>query len=234
MNIPLEPQEQMTVGKRISGVLFNDPQAAFADIGEQTRWLPPLLIISAVNFLCTAAAIPKIKEFAIYTFEQQAQAAPEMAAAATADMVVNAAVIGALLAGLFSPVIMCLLFAGLLKLFNLFSGEPTQFRRFFAITVYSYFPILIGTVISTGLIMVSPATHLEEVSTSLYLLFPPGSKGFAASLARQVDPFYLWSLILMALGSSVISRTRFRAYAVYVLVIWLLFAVGSALLTKGV
>jgi hypothetical protein len=90
-----------------------------------------------------------------------------------------------------------------------------------------------GDVVAAIMIIISPATHLEEVSTSLYLLFPPGSKGFAATLARQVDPFYLWGLVLMALGSSVISRTRFTSYVGYVAGIWLLFALGSALLTQG-
>lgn len=233
MNIPLEPQEQMSVGTRIIGV-FNNPRTAFADIGDQPRWLPPLLIITAINLLSTVASIPKIKEFSLYTLEQQAQAAPDLAVGAAADMVVNAAIVGAVLVGLFSPVFICLLYAGLLKLFNLFAGEPTQFRKFFAVTVYSYFPLLIATVIATGLILVSPATHLEEVSTSLYLLFPPGSKGFAASLARQIDPFFLWSLVLMALGGSIISKTRFRSYVIYVLGIWVFFALGSALLAQGV
>jgi len=232
--MPLEPQEQMTVGKSIGGVLFNNPRNAFADIGQQPRWLPPLLIAMAVSLLCALASIPKIKEFSLYTLEQQAQAAPDLAAAAAADMVVNAAIVGAVLAGLFSPVFFCLLYAGLLKIFNLFAGEPTQFRKFFAVTVYSYFPLLIATVIATGLILVSPATHLEEVSTSLYLLFPPGSKGFLASLARQIDPFYLWSLVLMALGASVASKAKFRSYVIYLLGIWLLFSVGSSLLAQGV
>jgi len=233
MNMPLEPHKQMTVGKRISGVLFNNPRGAFADIGEQPRWLPPLLIAMTVSLLCALAIIPKLKEFTRYTLELQAQTMPELANEAAVAMAVNGTVVVAVIGSLLSPVIMCLVGAGLLKLFNLFAGEPTQFRKFFAVTVYSYFPILIGSVISTILIAISPATHLEEVSTSLYLLFPPGSKGFAASLARQVDPFYLWSLILMALGSSVISRSRLVSYAVYVLGLWLLLALGSALLAQG-
>lgn len=234
MNVPFEPQEQMSVGKRISRVLFNNPRTVFADIGEQPRWLPPLLIVTAVSFLCTLASIPKLKEFTAYTLDLQAQTMPELANAAAVAMTVNAAVVIALIAGLLSPAIMCLLYAGLLKLFNLFAGEPTQFRQFFAVTVYSYFPILIGAAVGTILIVISPASHLEEVSTSLYLFFPPGSKGFAANLARQIDPFYLWSLVLMALGASVASQAKFRSYVIYLLGIWLLFSIGSVLLTPGV
>lgn len=221
----------MSLGRRIIAV-FNNPRTAFEDISEQPRWLPSLLIITAVSLMAAVASIPKIKEYSLYTLEQQAQIAPELAA--SADLVVNGAVAGAVLVGLFSPVFICLLYAGLLKLFNLFVGEPTQFRRFFGVTVYSYFPILIATIIATGIIMVSPATHLEEISTSLYILFPPGSKGFAASFARQIDPFFLWSLVLMALGSSITSRARFDSYAVFVLGIWLIFALGSAFLAQGV
>ena len=234
MNLSLEPQEQTTVGRRIMGVLFYSPQAAFEDIGRQPRWLPPLVIVSIISFLCSLVSIPKLKEFTLYTLELQAQTMPELADAAAMDIAVSGLVIFALIAGLFSPAIMCLLYAGLLKLFNLFAGEPAPFRQFFAITVYSYFPIIFAAVIATIMILMSPATHLEEVSTSLYLLFPPGSKGFAANIARQIDPFFLWSLVLMALGSSVISRARFKSYAIFLGVLWLLFAVGSAMLGQGV
>lgn len=234
MNLSLEPQEQTTVGRRIMGVLFYSPQAAFADIGRQPRWLPPLVIVSIISFLCSLVSLPKLKEFTLYTLELQAQTMPELADAAAMDIAVSGLVIFALIAGLFSPAIMCLLYAGLLKLFNLFAGEPAPFRQFFAITVYSYFPIIFAAVIATIMILMSPATHLEEVSTSLYLLFPPGSKGFAANIARQIDPFFLWSLVLMALGSSVISRARFKSYAIFLGVLWLLFAVGSAMLGQGV
>jgi len=182
------------------------------------------------------ASLPKLKEFTLYTLELQAQTMPELADAAAMDIAVSGLVIFALIAGLFSPAIMCLLYAGLLKLFNLFAGEPAPFRQFFAITVYSYFPIIFAAVIATIMILMSPATHLEEVSTSLYLLFPPppGSTGFAANFARQIDPFLLWSLVLMALGSSVISRAQFKSYAIFLGVLWLLFAVGSAMLGQGV
>jgi hypothetical protein len=234
MNLSLEPQEQTTVGRRIMGVLFYSPQATFADIGRQPRWLLPLAIVSITSFLCSLASFPKLKEFTLYTLELQAQTMPELADAAAMDIAVSGLVIFALIAGLFSPAIMCLLYAGLLKLFNLFAGEPAPFRQFFAITVYSYFPIIFAAVIATIMILMSPATHLEEVSTSLYLLFPPGSKGFAANIARQIDPFFLWSLVLMALGSSVISRARFKSYAIFLGVLWLLFAVGSAMLGQGV
>ena len=233
MNIPTEPYSQMSVWQRITGVLFNGSRDTFAVIGEQPRWVPPLIIISVVSFLCTLATLPQLKEYTAYTLELQAQAAPEIAIAAATDMIVNAAVIAALVGSLVMPAILCLLYAGLLKLFNLFAGEPAQFRQFFAVAIYSYFPILLGAVVASIMVIISPASHLEEVSTSLYLLFPPGSKGFAASLARQVDPFYLWSLVLMALGSSVISRARFKSYAIYILGIWLLFALGSVLLSLG-
>ena len=233
MNIPTEPYSQMSAWQRITGVLFNGSRDTFAVIGEQPRWVPPLIIVSVVSFLCTLATLPKLKEYTAYTLELQAQAAPEIANAAATDMIVNAAVIAALVGSLVMPAILCLLYAGLLKLFNLFAGEPAQFRQFFAVAVYSYFPILLGAVVASIMVIISPASHLEEVSTSLYLLFPPGSKGFAASLARQVDPFYLWSLVLMALGSSVISRARFKSYAIYILGIWLLFALGSVLLSQG-
>ncbi|NLM89367.1 MAG: hypothetical protein GX176_11405 [Syntrophomonadaceae bacterium] len=44
----------------------------------------------------------------------------------------------------------------------------------------------------------------------------------------------LWSLVLMALGSSVISRAQFKSYAIFLGILWLLFAVGSAMLLQGV
>lgn len=234
MGLPEETLEHMSVGQRITGVLYNDPRGTFTDIGRHSGWLPPLAIICTVSILSTAAILPRLQEYIKHALELQAQAAPEMANAAASGIAIKAAIGGTLVGSLLSPIIMCLLLAGLLKLCNIFAGEPTPYRQFFAVTVYSYFPILIAGIIASIMIFISPAEHMEEVSTSLYLLFPPGSKGFAANLARQIDPFYLWSLALMALGSSVISRARFRSYAIFVGLLWAIFAVGYAFLTPGI
>lgn len=233
MNLVTEPQEPLSVAQRVSGVLLGGPRQVFADIARQPGWLIPLLMIIAVNLLCALATLPKLKEFMSYTMQQQLQTAPELGNAATLAMTVKAAGMAAVAGSLLAPVLMILLWAALLKLFNLFVGEPAPYRQFFAVVVYSYFPIVIGGIIATIMILISPATHLQEVSTSLYVLFPPGSKGFAAALARQVDPFLLWSLGLTAIGSSVISRSQTRSYTIVIFTLWVLFAVISAWLARG-
>jgi hypothetical protein len=228
----MEKPTGMTLAQRITGVLLN-PTTVFEDIAERPSWLPALILISIINLIATLINLPKLKEFIIITLQQQAHSNPALSSPATQDMAVNAGVISAVVGGALGPIIMCLIFAGLLKLCNIFAGETTPYKRFFAITVYAYMPLIIATIIGTVMIALSPASNLMEISTGLYLLFPPGTKGFLANLARQIDPFYIWSVFLIALGGATMAKSKIKPFAIFMFTIWAVYVAGSALLSKG-
>jgi hypothetical protein len=228
----MEKPTGMTLAQRITGVLVS-PITVFEEIAERPSWLPALILISIINLIATLISLPKLKEFIIITMQIQAQSNPALSTPAAQDMAINAGIISAVVGGVIGPIIMCLIFAGLLKLCNMFAGEPTPYKRFFAVSVYAYMPLIIATIISTIMVVLTPASNMLEISTGLYLLFPPGTKGFAADIARKIDPFYLWSIFLIALGGATMAKSKIKPFAIFMFAIWAVFAVGSALLSKG-
>ncbi len=229
MNVDLEAPVGMSFFQRIIGT-FLSPRAVFEDIATRPTWLPVLIFICISNLVFSLLTISKTKEFIQIAMQAQMQTAP--GSADFMAIAVKTATISAVAGAALSAVIFCLFAAGLLKLCNMFSGEPTPYRQFFAVSVYAYLPMLIASVLVCILISLTPAANLDEVSTSLYLLFPPGTKGFAAGLARQIDPFYLWTVLLISMGGAVISRGKVKTYAMFMFGLWAILAVASAFLTQ--
>ncbi len=228
MNIDLEASANMSFLQRIIGAFLN-PRAVFEDVAKKPSWLPVLIFTCMINLVFSLLTISKTKEFIQIAMQAQMQTTPE--SADFMAIAVKTATISVVAGAALSAVIFCLIAAGLLKLCNMFSGEPTPYRQFFAVSVYAYLPMIVASVLGCILISLTPAANLEEVSTGLYLLFPPGSTGFAASLARQIDPFYLWTVLLLSMGGAAVSRGKTKPYAILMFAIWAIFAVGSALLT---
>lgn len=229
MNVNPDAPVSMNLSSRIIGT-FLSPRAVFEDVAGKPTWLPTLLFICIINLAFSLLTIPKVREFTEITLQAQLQAVPE--AADFTAMVMQTISITTIAGAAFSPVIFCLVAAGLLKLCNMFTAEPTPYRKFYAVSVYACLPMLIASIIASILTLMTPAANLSEVSTGLYLLFPPGSTGFAAALARQVDPFYLWTIFLVAMGGAVISRGKTKSYAIFMFALWAIFAVGSAFLNQ--
>ncbi len=229
MNVDLEAPVSMSFFQRIIGT-FLSPRAVFEDVARTPTWLPVLIFICISNLVFSLLTISKMKDFLQITMQAQMQTAP--GSADFMAMAVKTATISTIAGAALSAVIFCLFVAGLLKLCNMFSGEPTPYRQFFAVSVYAYLPMLIASVLGCILVTLTPAANLKEVSTSLYLLFPPGSTGFAASLARQIDPFYLWTILLTSMGGAIISRGKLKTFAMFMFGLWAILSVASAFLTQ--
>ncbi len=229
MNINTETPASMSFSQRIIET-FLSPRAVFEDVSCRPSWLSALVSICIINLGFSLLTISKIQEFMQITMQSQMQTAP--GSADYMAIAVKTATISAVAGAALSPVIFCLVAAGLLKLCNMFTGESTPYRQFFAVSVYAYLPMVIASVLGSILVFLTPAANLAEVSTSLYLLFPPGTTGFAAGLARQIDPFYLWTVLLISMGGAAISRGKVKTYAMFMFGLWAILAVASAFLTQ--
>ena len=227
MNINSETQVKLNFFQRITGT-FLSPRAVFEDAVSRTSWLPLLVLMCIISLGFSLLTISKVQEFFQINMQTQMQTVP--GSPDLTAMMLNTMTITSVVGAALSPIIFCLLAAVLLKLCNAFVGEKTPYRQFFAVSVYAYLPMLIASVLTSIIISLTPAANFAEVSTGLYLFFPPGSTGFAASLARKIDPFYLWSIFLLALGGAVLSQAKVKSYAIFMFSIWALFALGSSIL----
>lgn len=223
MEMPMESSKPASIGKRFTGILLN-PKQTFEEIAQHPNWGWALLIITLINLACTLLTIPKLKIFLMETMQQQAQQNPALNTPEMAHFAETSGLIGAIIGAMLVPAITCLIFALLLKIFNAFSGEKMPFRRFYAVSVYAYIPVLFTLLIQTVVIILSAHPDFAGAPSSLYAFFPSGATGFAANFAKQVEPFFLWSLYLLALGGSTLIRKPVRNTALYIFILWVIYA----------
>lgn len=221
------------VWQRFWGVLLN-PRQTFEEIISHPNWGLALFIITIINAALTLVTLPKLKVFMLETIQQQAQQNPALNTPQGLDMALTSAVVAAVAGAVLAPAVSCLIYALLLKLFNLFTGEKTPFRRFYAVTVYAYTPILFTLLIQTLVTTLSAHPNFMASPSSLYAFFPAGTSGFAANLAKQIEPFMLWSLFLIAMGGSTLMRKPVRSAACYMFALWAIYAIVMASRMPGV
>lgn len=220
-------EKPASIWQRFCGVLLN-PRQTFEEIVSHPNWGLALLVITIINAAFTLVTLPKLKVFMLETIQQQAQQNPALNTPQGLDMAVTSAVVAAVAGAVLAPAVSCLIYALLLKIFNLFTGEKAPFRRFYAVTVYAYTPILFTLLIQTIVAVLSAHPNFMASPSSLYAFFPAGASGFAANLAKQIEPFMLWSLFLMAMGGSTLMRKPLRSTVCYIFVLWAIYALVMA------
>jgi len=90
---------------------------------------------------------------------------------------------------------------------------------------------MIASIVKSGLIMSSPARNMRDISTSLALFLPVDKIGDRLYMfLLQIDPFLIWSLVLLALGSSLAMKVAFKKTAVYIGALWILYVLAMTFL----
>ncbi len=219
----------LNLWQRISGVLWGGPGKTFEDIAARPGVAAIAVLLLSVNFMLTLPIIPKLKEFTLWTLQNSPEASNMPAQAIS--MAATGVVVGALAASVLGPLFIWLILAGLLKLFNAFTGEKAPFKTLFAVSIYASLPVTLASVIHTALIMTSPAQNMTRVSTSLTLLLPGDKIDRLYMILSQVDPFSVWGLVLLAVGSAVAMRVPAVKTGAYVGVLWVIYVLGMGLLS---
>jgi hypothetical protein len=231
-NPELQPETKtnaLGLWQRISGLLWGGPKITFEDIIASPNTLAIVALLLVLNFALVLPVLSKIKEFTIWTF-QHSPGSVNLPAAAV-DMAATWTVVASLAGSVIGPLIMWLVIAGILKLYNCFSGEKVPFKCLFTVTAYSYLPVMLATVIRTALVMFSPAQNFARVSTSLALLLPGDKIDRLYLILSQVDPFFIWSLALLVIGGSAAMKTTYKNLAVFIGVLWILYVLALGFLT---
>ncbi|MFZ5596553.1 MAG: YIP1 family protein [Bacillota bacterium] len=212
----------------IFGVIWS-PSETLGRIVQKPDFLGAGGLFLLVSLLLTLPILSKLREAAALSLKNM----PGVLSPSQVDMALNIAVITAVIASVLMPAIMWLVIAALLKLFNAFTGEKATFKALFAVTVFSYLPLMIESVIKTVMIMLSPAEKISGITISPALLLPPPGPipGKFYVFLSQFDPFIIWSVLLTALGAAIAMKIPFFRTAFYLLGLWLLYVIGLTLVS---
>lgn len=221
----------LNLWQKISGVLWGGPRETFEDIAARPGVAAIVILLTSVIFIFALPLMFKMKEFTIWSIQNNPAAASTPAH--TVSMAATVAMVGTLVGAVLGPLIIWLIMAGLLKLFNAFTGENAPFKTLFAVTVYAYLPVMLASVIRAMLIMISPIQNIPKISTGLSMLLPGDHTGRLYVLLSQIDPFTIWGLVLLAVGSSVAMKVPAVKTGIYVGVLWVIFVLIAALITPS-
>ncbi|HBQ27537.1 MAG TPA: hypothetical protein DD791_14180 [Syntrophomonas sp.] len=218
--------DTLSLGQRLSRI-FTSPSRVFVDLQRNHSWLAALLIISSISLVAALPLLSKMREFSIMQLQRMPDN-PALSSPEAINLVGTTAVIGTIAGALLMPLLFALIVALLLKLFNAFTGDKVQYRKLFAVCVYAYLPMLLSCLIALIIGLTTPVESFGNVSTTLYLFFPPDTFTFPAMLAARIDPFMLWSLYLAALGGAILMKSEVKKVGIYVFLIWLIYALGTS------
>lgn len=226
--------EKISLWKRIYGVLWGSPAKTLEGIAQEPRFWGLAGLITLLNLLLTIPTLPKTREVVILGM----QSAPGQMklTAAQIDTIANVAVYTTCILAVIGPVLIWIIIAALLKLFNAFTGEKASFNSLIGIAVFSYIPVFLNGIIQTPLKLAADAQNMSSITISPAIFLPPTEGLYPDRLhvfLSQLDPFLMWAIVLMALGASIAMKVPFRRAAAYLGSLWLVLILAITLLAHA-
>jgi len=214
---PGAPEAQRPINHfgRMFGVLFS-PRATFGEIAQRPSWLAPILLLSILG-LCVSYVMNQRVDWGSY-IRQQAEKSPRFARLSE-DQKQRALETQVKLAPYFAyffGVLGTALFALILTLvywgaFNLFAGAGLRFGTSFGIVSHAWLPLGISSLlIIVTLLMKQPGdvdpNHM--LASSLGTFLGGDAPKWLEALANSFELFWIWVLILVAIGFSVANPRK--------------------------
>lgn len=208
---------------------FYAPRQLFEELAEKPSLLAMALALTAINLVLVIVALPKLQALTLHMFEQNPPPVPPEELERVRALLPQQVAIGGVASAVFFPWIIWLLVALALKIYAAFSTKEASYRTLFAVAVFGYLPMFLGSVIGYLLVLFLPVQSLPHVTLSLAALLPP-QKTFLYNFLGQCSPFTWWSLALWGLGGAVAMRTKPSGPILYMFGLWLLVALLLAAL----
>jgi hypothetical protein len=194
----------------VLGILFS-PRETFANVVQHPRWLGMLALVTLVMVTCTAALM-STESGQLAVVEQQVTAMENFGMEVSDEVYAQlqrSAGFAAYTSGatvLFVAPVMTLIVAGILFAVFTTLGGDASFRQIFAVVVHA------GVVSAVQQIFVTPLNYARgslSSPTNLSVFVPMLSEtSFLARLLGTIDLFYIWWIVVLAIGLSVLYRRR--------------------------
>ncbi|OGX68673.1 MAG: hypothetical protein A2189_02710 [Paenibacillus sp. RIFOXYA1_FULL_44_5] len=203
-------------------VLFS-PAASFEKLKEKGGWTIPAVVLSIISLITVWLELPLIQELANKALEQK-KVDPQLQHI-TQTVTTYTGYVGALF-GLAAS-----FFIGglLLYLVNMFIRGEAKYMQLVKVSMYAGFPGIIGSLISAILIRATHPTDIKDVMISAGA-FLSQKNGFLFNVLNLFNPFSIWGLVLMIVGTSVMARKPRSSAAVWIIAGWIIIGlIGASL-----
>ena len=216
--------------ERLVGVFFS-PTETFQDIARKPDILVPLLILTLFGFATTLLIMPRMDLDAMVAQQTEmmqkknpnmSDADLERAGRYTKAFAKVGGYVGPVLVILGYLVIALVLWGA----FRLMGGDG-GYKHALSTTLYAYVPrMILGGIIAVVIIMargsVDPSAMASVVKTSPAFLVDMKEQPVLFAFLSSFDIFILWTIFLLVLGFSIVSRLSKAKSAAIVISLWLI------------
>ena len=219
---------------------FIAPSKTFADLRRNASWWVPFLLLSVITVAFFYVVGQKIgfrkvvenqiqvspratRQMEHLTPEQRSQVISEQATRVSYFLYGYPVIIL-----LWNLVIAAVLFAT----FKFAASSVVKFKTALAIVMYASLPLLLKTILATVSILAGAdpdSFSLQNpAATNPGYFLSPGNSPFLYSVATAIDIFFIWTLLVTAIGFTCVSKVK-RSTALAIVFGWyVVFTLGSA------
>ncbi|OBR97139.1 MULTISPECIES: Yip1 family protein [Clostridium] len=204
--------------KNITGAIIS-PRKTMERVNKNPKVWRYLIPVTLVQLIVAIIELPKLTSYTIL----QAQEMPNFSQAAIPIMktgITISTIIGALL----TPALVTLISTVLIKVIASILKETGNFKNLYCVNILAYVPVLIAGIL-TGIIMLfTEPQNIKNISTSLTLVLSSSTdmKSTIYKLFSCINFFYIWSIVLSAIGTSVVCKMNMKKSAAIVAIIYIL------------
>ena len=192
---------------RMFGALFS-PQTTFEEIAHRPSWIAPIILLTILSLSVSVLLGQKVnwEQVVAKSIEQSPQAqqlSPEQREQRIAIGAKFARVAVYVFGTLGSSIFTVIVAAIFLGAFNLLAGAGVRFGMAMAISSHALMPTAISSVLAIVVLMLKSADTIDPnhlLATNLGALFSSDSPKWLEKLAASVDLFWIWILMLLAMG----------------------------------
>ena len=222
---PAAPEPKPNGFQRIIGVLIS-PDETFASIARRPDFLAPLLLLliaSAIGGFIFAQRV----DFTAPAREAMEQRGNMSEAQMESALRITAIVSKVIAYGspLFSVIVLLIVAAVLLMAFRMMGGEG-NFKQAFAVTLYSWMPLLILNIIVVIIVAVKTGITALDLPTLVMsnpaFLVTMKEHPLLFALLATIDIFTIWTLVLFIFGFAHVAKFTKSKSAAIVITVWVI------------
>jgi Yip1 domain len=213
---------------RIMGVFFS-PKDTFADIAKRPSWILPVILMTLLGGTVAFVMNQKVdwRDVANKRIEESPRAANLSPEQKEQQLAMSAKISPGIAYGfgIAWPILQALIVGGVLLLaYNLIGGAGARFNSALGITAHAYFPwILYSLLFILILYLKAPGTvDLDNpIATNVGAFLPESTPKAVMSLAKSIDLFSLWTLLLISIGFAAVNPKKLKGKSLSIAVsVW--------------
>lgn len=211
--------------------VLTEPRITFEALREKPAILQPYLALVLVAMITALVTYARTAELVVAQLQASGQVTPE-----AINMMKTVQMFLAPVAAAVTTIVVSLISAAVLLFIGTLLDGKASFAQMFSMIGYASIPSgVIGGLIKLAMIATTPPASVLYVSTSAAAFLPRAAFGTVLyRVLTLLDPFAIWSLVLVIVGYAAVARFSVKKSAAVVIPLWLVAsAIGFAIAGKA-